>query len=356
MRLQSFGRNGGQVLVWLAFLAASVWTPFASGATCTTASQMPPAQRDMLAGAARTMMGQVRNGDIEGLRASTIPVVAANFGGIASSAEALKPTLQQATLTVDHIYLLDAAQEQGGGAGVQFFCSPASSTMTVVFNFSELPPGKYAVAILHATGVPKPEQVSLILNETGPNQWKLAGFFSKPMTMAGHDGVWYWEQARDYSQKKMNWDAWFYYQTAAFLLDPADYLSSPNLEKLNREANQARPEGLPAGSPTPLSANGSVFQVIGYETSGALGALDFVVHYTPDPNQAAQLRDPVAARKQAVDVMTALLSVHPELRDAFHGIWVRADQGNASLFALELPMSEIATSQPQAMNSISSVR
>ena len=334
-------------------MAAATATSSAGGATCTTASQLTAAQRDILTGAARGMMGQVKSGDIEGLRASTIPAVASNFAGIASSAEALKATLQQATLTVDHIYLLDALQEQTGSSGVQFFCSPASSNLTVVLNFSDLPPGRYAVAILHATGVPKPQQISLVLNEMGANQWKLAGFFAKAMTLAGHDGVWYWQQARDYGQKKMNWDAWFYYQTAAFLLDPADFLSSPNLEKLNREETQTRPEGLPTSNPVSLDAHGSVFQVTGFETSDTLGGLDFVVHYTPDANEAAQLRDPVGARRQAVDVMTALLAVHPELRSAFHGIWVHADQGNASIFALELPMSEIATSQVEAVSQVS---
>ena len=194
---RSFGR------LWPLFsLVAATFVPTSNGATCTTASQLTAAQRDVLTGAAQSMMGQVRNGDIEGLRAGTIPAVAANFSGIASSAEALKPALQQATLTVDHIYVLDATQDQAGGSGVQFFCTPGSSSMTVVLNFSDLPAGKYAVAILHATGVAKPQQISLILNETGANQWKLAGFFVKPMTMAGHDGVWYWEQARNYSQKK----------------------------------------------------------------------------------------------------------------------------------------------------------
>lgn len=356
MHLQYFCKSDKLLLLLLALLAVAMSTPRAGGATCTTGSQLPAAKRDIIVGTARNMMGQVRNGDTEGLRAGTISAVAANFAGIASSAEALKPTLQQATLTVDHIYVLDATQDQSGGTGMQFFCSPASSQMTVVLNFSELPSGKYAVAILHATGVLKPQQISLVLNETGPDQWKLAGFFTRPMTMADHDGVWYWERARDYAQKKMNWDAWFYYQTAAFLLDPADFLSSPNLEKLSREENQARPDGLPSGSPAQLNAHGSIFQVMGYETSAALGGLDFVVHYAPDANQAAQLREPVAARKQVLDLMTALLSVHPELRAAFKGIWVRADQGNTSLFALELPMSEIAAAQPESTNSIALTR
>jgi hypothetical protein len=69
--------------------------------------------------------------------------------------------------------------------------------------------------------------------------------------------------------------------------------------------------------------------------------LDFVVHYTADPAEAVQLRDPVSARKQVIDLMSGLLTMHPGLREAFHGMWVYADSGNATLFALELPMDQI---------------
>jgi hypothetical protein len=49
--------------------------------------------------------------------------------------------------------------------------------------------------------------------------------------------------------------------------------------------------------------------------------------------------------------MMALLVQHPGLRQAFHGMWVHADQGDSSLFALELPMNQIASgTQPQASN------
>jgi len=66
------------------------------------------------------------------------------------------------------------------------------------------------------------------------------------------------------------------------------------------------------------------------------------VHYTPDDAEATQLRDPISARRQVTGVMLALLKMHPELQGAFKGIWVHADQGTASLFALELPMDQIA--------------
>ena len=66
----------------------------------------------------------------------------------------------------------------------------------------------------------------------------------------------------------------------------------------------------------------------------------------PDPSQAEQLRTPMTARQQVTNLMAALLTQHPELGDAFHGIWVHADHENASVYALELPMVEITADQP----------
>ena len=48
--------------------------------------------------------------------------------------------------------------------------------------------------------------------------------------------------------------------------------------------------------------------------------------------------------------MTALLALHPGLREAFRGIWLRADQGNVSVFALDLPMDQIPAGTQSATN------
>jgi hypothetical protein len=45
------------------------------------------------------------------------------------------------------------------------------------------------------------------------------------------------------------------------------------------------------------------------------------------------------------------LRLHPELRSAFHGIWVHANQGTSSLFALELPMEQIAEASSTPVSS-----
>jgi hypothetical protein len=294
------------------------------------------------------MATQVQMGDVQGLKTNTIPQVAADFAGIASSVDGLKSLVQKATITVYSLYSLDAATEAAGSPRTDFYCG----TPVVVLNFTDLPPGTYALAILHATGVPQPQQISLILSKGADNRWMLAGFFSKPMLQAGHDGLWYWSSARKYAQSNANWSAWFYYRTAANLLNPVEFLSSSNLDKLHTEQDKVKPDNLPGGGTKQLTldAHGSTYQVTTVDITSELGALDVDVHYLPNAAQAAQLRDPPSARKQVMDVMTALLALHPDLHQAFHGIWVHADQGDASIFSLELPMDQITPTQPTAMN------
>jgi hypothetical protein len=182
----------------------------------------------------------------------------------------------------------------------------------------------------------------------------LGGLFNKPMMEAGHGGLWYWSSARKYAQRNMNWDAWFYYRIASNSLDPVEFLSSPNLEKLQHEQDGVHPDNLPGAKPLMIVAHGSVYQLTRIDTTDTFGALDLEVHYIPDAAQAAQLRDPPTARKQVTEVMTALLTLHPELHDAFHGIWVFADEGSASLFSLELPMDQIAPVTAPMETSLSS--
>ncbi|HTV15869.1 MAG TPA: hypothetical protein VME68_14205 [Acidobacteriaceae bacterium] len=342
-------------LAWALALAGSLCIS-ARGESCLTQAQMTATQRDAVTNAARMLVSDAQNGDLQGLRADTLPSVAQDFTGIANSAQTLKPLIAQAAITVDAVFAFDATAPAAGAQanqGSQFFCTPTGSSLTVVLNFSGLPAGKYALAIVHATGVEKPQQVSLILAQVPTGEWKLAGFFSKPLMLAGQNGVWYWSRAREFAQKKQEWPAYFYYQIATFLVEPADFLSSPNVEKLQREAGQIHPSNIPTDQPVTVTVNGTPFAIAHVDTSADLGALDFVIHYNASPEQAAQLRDPVQARKQVVDLMSGLLSMHPGLRDAFHGLWVYADSGGATLFALELPMAQIPGGGPSGMSNAS---
>lgn len=339
---------GCSYICCLILACAVLHGPQVYAASCTTQSQMTPAQRDALTSTAKNALTQIQSGNVQGLQQLTLPSIAANVSGLTNTVQRLQPLVHTASITVDNLYLLDATDATPGAAQTDFFCG----SPVVMFNIPNLPPGSYAITILHATGVPQPQQISFILAKTPESRWAIAGFFDKPMMMADHDGLWYWQSARKYAQQKWNWDAWFYYRTAATLLNPLDFLSSPNLEKLHHEADAIHPTDLPGPSPVTLNAQGANVTLNTIGTTTALGAFDLDVNYTPDPTQAAQLRDPVSARKQVVGVMSTLLRLHPELRSAFHGIWVHANQGTASLFALELPMDQIVAEG--SSNSISS--
>ncbi|MGA9585680.1 MAG: hypothetical protein WBQ95_10155 [Terracidiphilus sp.] len=334
-------------LVVLAFASVAIPASHANAASCLTQSQMTSQQRDTLANEARAMIAMVQGGDIASLRAKTLPAIASDFDGIASSVTSLKPMVQNATITLDEVYSLDASKDQPGAERTQFFCG----SPIVVLTFNGIPPAMYALAILHATGVPKPQQISIILAGAAGNQWQLAGFYAKPMVEADHDGLWYWVSARKYAQTKSDWAAWLYYRVAEDLLSPTDFLSSPNLQKLQQEADQARPGDLPGKTPLTLTAQGSTFDLTAIDTTTEFGGLDLDIHYTPSVAEVAQLQTPSTARTQVTSLMAALVQQHPELKQAFHGIWAHADQGNGSLFALELPMDQISPGpQPQAAN------
>jgi len=329
---------GFLIVLWVGMEATH-----AIAASCLTQSQMTQAQRDELASTARTLLWQIQTNNTQVLRSDVIPSLASNFDGIVSSVGHLQPLIQASAITVDQLYLLDAADNSAGATAVgatqvDFFCG----SPVVSLSFPSLPAGSYALAMLHATGVPHPQQISLILSKSADGRWLLAGLFVKPMTEGGHDGLWYWVTARRYAQTRMGWNAWFYYRIATNLLDPLDFLSSPNLEKLQREADQIRPTDLPGKTAMTFYAQSQLITVSAIDTSTELGGLDLDVHYAPDATQAAQLHDPIAARGQVTAVMSALLKMHPELQGAFHGIWVHADQGTSTLFALELPMNQIA--------------
>jgi hypothetical protein len=316
----------------------AAFTPLASAVSCTTQSQMTEAQRNSLAEAAKSVAALVQAGNTAGLKAETIPSVAEHFDPIAAAVESTSPLIERGAITVESLYLLDATDQKSTEDETQFFCGGANSH-EVVLTIPQLPPGSYALAILHATGVESPQSLTFILarDSATATKWKLAGAFLHPLTSAGHDGVWFWSQAREFARKGQHWNAYFYYQTAASLLVPVFFLSSPNLDKLLREQAAITPSGLPTNNqPMLVNAGGQGFEVQDLHTDSSLGGLDLVINY-----KVADVSDPVATRTRNVELMKAMLAQHPELRDGFHGLWAFAYAPNERPSANELPMAQI---------------
>jgi hypothetical protein len=339
-------RHLAAALLSLAF-AFLIRPPAARAVSCTSQSDLTDSDRASVITAARHLATLIQSGNATAVRTETAPSVASQFGGIAGEIGTVAPLTTGAALTIQNAYTLDASDLTAPEDQTQFFCGGQNSP-EVVFSIPQIPPGRYAIAIMHATGVPQPQQITLIMALITPNPaapvsppsaagsaktpttpaplpaatpeppaWKLAGLFVRPLTSAGHDGLWYWNKARAYAGLKHNWNAYFYYQTAELLLVPVDFISTPNLDKLIKEQTTIAPPGLPGEKPMALSVDGHSYSITDLHTEGSLGGLDLVIAY-----QAPDNSDPVATRTRNLEIMHAIVTQHPELREAFHGLWV----------------------------------
>jgi hypothetical protein len=352
MRIVSVRGIAATVLIGALFAAGS---SLARGETCTTQSGLSDTERNGLADAARNLALKIQANDAAGLRALTVAEVAKNFGGLQYLVAVTAPKLA-GVATVDQVYVLDASTLQrnpdGSAPDAEFFCSLNRSTMEADFLVPALPPGRYGFAIVNiapvvAAGTPAAWRLSLLLRQE-QGKWLLAGLYPKATTAAGHDGLWYWTQARQMTRAKQPWNAWLYYQAAQMLLQPADFVVSTHLEKLRTEASAAAPPALSDGVSVdaPLVVKGADgidyhFTSLGVDDSPGLSSLDIVVRLHVDPPSAGPPADPAGARTRNDAAASALLAAYPEMRRPFHGVRIIAEISGQAPFASEQPMAEI---------------
>jgi hypothetical protein len=311
----------------------------AEAQTCTTQSQMQPADRAAVGGAALKLAQSIQAGESSVVQASTIPEYAGNFAAVAEVIASTAPLLKAGHPQVEQIYILDASTLKAPG-DTQFYCTLNHSQAEADFSIPQLPPGRYAFAMVRFDGA-APYRLSFLLLQAA-GRWLMAGVYPKPLDAAGHDGLWFWIQARQFVAAKQPWNAWLYLQEAQNLLQPARFVSSTHLDKLATElASATPPEAKNLGPQAPLvvkAADGTEFRFTALVPDDSLGKekIDVAAHLKVDA-----LGDATAARQRNLAAMAALVSAHPELRSAFHGVWIFAEAPNQSPYATEGAMSEI---------------
>lgn len=325
--------------------AGMLLSGMASAEVCTTQSQMTAADRDGLAAAGRDLATKVQADDVKGLHATTVAEYAKDFNGIGDVVGTTSAKLKGGATTVEQIYLLDATQlkknADGSAPDAQFFCSLNRSVAEVDFLIPGLVPGRYGFVIVDVKSA-SPWRLSFLLRQD-QGRWEMAGFYPKPLSAAGHDGLWYWKQARAMAARKEHWNAWLYYLQADDLLRPAGFIQSTHLEKLKSEQTAAAPPALSDGiSPeAPLVVKGVAgaeypFIGLGVDDSLAVAKVDVVAHLKVD-----SMGDAAVAKKRNSDAASALMAAYPELRKAFHGVWIFTEAAGQNSYATEESMSEI---------------
>ena len=323
-------------LCWKVWAFAVIMSaPVASlAATCTAQAELSPQDRSTLSAIGGRLSEAVVQQDFATLQAGLQPAEAAEWSGIRGAVEQAAPLVKGGQVQLRNLYLLDAAN-MTAPADTQFFCSSANGSLTVTIMMHALPPGRYTIVLADAAGAPLGGQIGLILAWDGPDSgWRLAGLSVHQGIFDGHDGVWYWARARGLA-KVDPWSAWFSYEAARYLLLPVDFISSPNLEKLQLEQSQI--QGAPQEAfPYSLPGGDRTWKIDSVQFDPTLHQSDLAVAY-----ESTGVTDPAALRTEAIAVFSALLKAQPGIRQNFHGLWAYASKDGKRAPVIELPMAQI---------------
>jgi hypothetical protein len=322
-----------RLMAWLLLVAA---VPLVAE-TCKEADEIDPATRSAIESTAKSFLGMSIGGDVAGLRAASIPSLAANFGGIEQAVSDNKDGLTGPAV-IRKTYLLDVS----GTAAVEraeFFCgvfgANGNTPNSSGFVLPGLAPGRYAVVIIDVHGPKGPYMLSEILQQLG-GVWKLGGYYAKPGQVAGHDADWYAQKAREFKQKGQVHNAWLYFWEARDLVAPVPFMSTLKLDRLYEEAEQVKPGDMPT--------DGQVTTTMGTRTVKLLAAFPIVVddqlalvvrYQSPDISNTAQTFQDNTA------LMKALVVRYPEFREGFSAIVVRAVAPNGQDYGTLLAMKDI---------------
>lgn len=294
----------------------------AMGQECFSGTEMDGGTYRALEAAANRFYQMSAAGDVAGLKANSAPEVAANFSSIEKAVVSNKAALASAQPLEPRLFLLDATNSKTNWQKADFYCGIYNSPDRVGISIPNLPPGRYAMAILKATGK-EPITLTLILQESSRGQWQLAGYYARPNTLGGHDGQWFMTKAREYKDKGQLYNAWFYYLAAWDLLAPVDFISTPLLDKLGDDTQAARPPDLPSPSqPLLLTGGAKTFKVVELTAVPVNGELWVRAEY-----ESANAANPPVALTENAALLKTLLEKYPQFREAFGGVVARASDG-----------------------------
>ena len=317
-----------------AVLALALAPAAGFAATCTTQAEMNSQDRGMLSGVALRLAGAVAQQDFGTLQSSLLPSQAGSWEGIRGAAQQAVPLIAGGLMQVRNLYLLDASTLIAP-ADTQFFCTDKTGAINVTISLPQIPPGKYALALADATGAPLAGEMGIILGwDATASAWTLAGLAAHQGVFDGHDGVWYWTRGRALA-KSDPWSAYYSYAAARHLLLPVDFLTSPNLEKLQQEQGQVNPSPESA-FPLSLQQGDRMWRIDGVVFDASLREADLGVAY-----ESTGVTEPAAQRTEATTVLSAVLKAQPGLRANFHGLWAYAVINGKRTPVMELPMGQI---------------
>lgn len=329
---------------WIRLLVVCIFTALflrfpAVAQNCESSSDLDEATRTAITSAAQHDFDLASKGDIASLRQNSIASLAANFTAIETTVKDHTANLAGGQATVTSVFLLEA----DGTAPLphaEFYCGlfgkNGQTPGSAIFDFNNLPPGKYGVALLEATSPKGKTNFSLILQQEG-TAWKLGGLYIKDAQISGHDANWFATHARDYKAKGQMHNAWLFYLEARSLAAPVPFMDTLALDKLYNEFQNDKPADFPGdGKTAELSAGSTTYKLVALYPEAVGSDLDVIVRY-----QVANAGDSNQAYASNMEVIKALVAKYPELKNAFAAVVARAVDSSGRDYGTLLAMKEI---------------
>jgi len=316
------------------------WLPSnAAAQTCQTANDMDATLRTAISNAADRYFGMVVRGDSAALRQNAVASLASDFAGVDNTIKAHQQELSGTQPTIKSSFLLNA-QDSTPNQRAEFWCGVfnknGQTANSAAFYLDNLPPGKYPVILIDANSPKGRTMFSEILQQSG-NDWKLAGLYIKSSQIAGHDSDWFLNQARQYKAKGQMHNAWFYYLEARSLISPLPFMSTLATDKLYDESQPLQPTDLPAGGKSAsLASPTSTYKLTAVFPEAVGNDLDLIVRY-----ESANVSNTSLAYQENVNVMKALVTRFPEVREAFAAVVARAVDTSGRDYGTLLAMKDI---------------
>ncbi len=336
LRWSSWAGMAGALLTALLLASSS-----AHATSCTTQAEMNAQDRQTLASAGQQLGTAVIQQNFGAIQTTLLPAVAPQWEGIRGVIEQGAAYVKGGQVQLNALYELDATSLTAP-ADTQFFCSSSNGSLTVTISLRSLPPGRYAVILAYVMAASTPGlpptaivgQLGFILG-LDANAWKVGGVFLRPGMLEGHDGVWWWQRAREMAKQNTPWPAYFAYDAARYLLLPVDFISTPNMEKLGQEQGQIK-ESPADAFPYSVQDGARTWKIDSVHFDPSLRQADLAVTY-----ESTGVSDPAAVRTEATAVLSAFLKAQPSLRPVFHGLWAYANRNGQATPVMELPMGQI---------------
>lgn len=303
---------------------------------CHQDKEIDPSTYDAIVSAATRYLQMASRGDVAGIRQASMPVLSNAFAGVEQSVAQYKDGLA-GTPTTHHVYLLDASNYTGDRA--EFFCgvygAAGHTARSTGFSIPGLPQGKYALIVQEVTASKGPYMLTQILQQQG-GQWKIAGFYLKPMTVNGKNAQWFVDQAQQYKAKGNNTIAYLYYYMAWDLVSPVNFISTQTLDRLSQLMQEVRTPEIPGEQPVTLTAGARTYSLTQVFPLADNDKLALIVKWqAPDVNDTAKLFQENTA------LMKVLLQKNPDIRMAFQQVVARAVSPGGQDYGTALPVNEI---------------